>query len=241
VPFRESMDCWRTSRMVAVWQGAPMTADRNLGPKDSDLRWAGLLLFISGVEFLLMVMVGEATYPGYSVHANAISDLGATTAPTFPFYEPAVLLWGLLWLLGAYFYWRNRDERGWMLVSMLPGMGILLVGAFPENVSVAMHSVGSVIGIFAGVVVALCSYRWTGAPLRYLLLVLGLVSLLAAVVEFGSYGSALMERTLGPGGWERVIVYPLLIWEMAFGTYLLSVGRQAGVSDAARATHSLDG
>jgi hypothetical membrane protein len=199
-----------------------MTADPPNASRTSDLSWAGVLLFLSGAEFLLMVMVGEATYPGYSVHANAVSDLGATTAPTFPYYEAAVLLWGLLWLLGAYLYGRSGSRRGSQLVGLLPGLGILLVAAFPENVSLVLHSVGSVVGIFGGVVVALLSYRSVRPPLRYLLLALGLVALLAAAIEFGSYGSPLMQHSLGPGGWERAIVYPLLLWEVAFGSYLMA-------------------
>jgi hypothetical membrane protein len=85
----------------------------------TDLRNAGILLLISGAEFLLLIMVGEATYPGYSVHSNAVSDLGATTAPTFLFYEPAILMWGLFWLLGAFFYWRNRHRRWSMMLNLL--------------------------------------------------------------------------------------------------------------------------
>jgi len=203
--------------------------------------WAGALLLVSGIQFLLMVTACEALFPGYSVHANDISDLGATTAPTFALYEPAVLLWGLLWLVGAYLYWRSRGERASMLVSLLPGLGILLVGAFPENVSIVLHSVGSVIGIFAGVVVALLSYRWVRSPLRYLLLALGLLSLLAALIEFGSYGSALVQQTLGPGGWERAIVYPLLVWEMAYGSYLLAMAGPDFDPAAHRVAPSLNG
>ena len=194
----------------------------NVKENGTDLRNAGALLLISGATFLLAVMVGESTYPGYSVHSNAVSDLGATTAPTFSFYEPAILVWGLFWLLGAYFYWRNTHRRGSMILSLLPGLGILLVAMFPENVSIAMHSIGSVIGIFAGTIVALLSSRWIKSPLRYLLLSLGSVSLIGALVEFGGYNSAIMQQTLGPGGWERVIVYPLMIWEVAFGSHLLS-------------------
>jgi hypothetical protein len=49
---------------------------------------------------------------------------------------------------------------------------------------------------------------------------------LGVIVEFGGYYSPLVQTTLGPGGAERIIVYPLLAWLMGFGGYLS--GRVAG-------------
>lgn len=45
----------------------------------SDLRgrtFAGLLLLLSGSVFLIGVMLAETMAPGYSMNADAISDLG---------------------------------------------------------------------------------------------------------------------------------------------------------------------
>jgi hypothetical membrane protein len=192
-------------------------------PEDNatNKRNAGLLLFISGAEFLILMMVGEAVYSGYSVHTNSISDLGAVGTSSFPIYEPAVLGWGLFWLLGGYYLCKNRG-KGSLTLNLLPGAGILLVAIFPENVSLIAHSLGSVIGIFAGLLVVLLSYRRVPSPLRYLFAFLSILGLVGALVEFGAYNSSFELQTLGPGGWERVIVYPLLIWEIAFGGYLLA-------------------
>lgn len=183
---------------------------------------AGVLLLLSGAEFILMVMVCEAIYPGYSVHSNAISDLGATYASSFPYYEPAIVSWGLLWLLGSYLYFRRSQGKAIMGLNLLPGLGILIVALFPENVNILLHSVGSVIGIFSGIIVVMLSSKWVKGPMRYLILGLGSISLVSALVEFGSYGSQLVVQTIGPGGWERAIIYPLLIWEIAFGSYLVA-------------------
>lgn len=183
---------------------------------------AGVLLLISGMEFILMVMVCESIYPGYSVHSNAISDLGATSARSFLLYEPAIVSWGFLWLLGSYLYWRGSRGKSILALNMLPGLGILIVASFPENVNLLMHSVGSVVGIFSGIIVVLFSAMKVRGVLRYLILGLGVISLAAAIVEFGSYGSQFVQQTLGPGGWERAIIYPLLIWEVAFGAHIIN-------------------
>jgi hypothetical membrane protein len=189
--------------------------------KATDLRNAGVLLFLSGMEFLVVMMIGEAVYPGYSVHTNAISDLGAVGTSTFAFYGPAVFGWGLFWLLGGYYLCKSRGG-GSLALNLLPGAGILVVAIFPENFSLIAHSLGSVVGIFAGLVVVLLSYRRVPSPLRYLFAFLAILGLFGALVEFGAYNSSFELQTLGPGGWERVIVYPLLIWEIGFGGYLLS-------------------
>jgi hypothetical membrane protein len=192
---------------------------------------AGLMLFISGAEFLILMMAGEAVYSGYSVHANAISDLGAVGTSSFPVYAPAVFGWGLFWLLGGYYLCKN-SRRGALTLNLLPGAGILLVAIFPENVSLIAHSVGSVVGIFGGLVVVLLSYRRVPSPLKYLFAFLAILGLLGALVEFGAYNSSFELQTLGPGGWERVIVYPLLIWEIGFGGYLLSGNRESSAGQS---------
>ena len=196
----------------------------------ADSRKAGALLLVSGMEFILLVTIGEASYGGYSVHANTISDLGATTASTFWFDEPAIIAWGLLWLLGGYFMFRGGGSKKSLILGLLPGAGVLIVGAFPENVSIAMHSVGTVIAVVFGIMAVLLSLRKVAPPIRFIFATLGVVSLIGTVVEFGAYSSPFVSLTLGPGGWERVIVYPLLIWEMGFGSHLLARGQ--GYADA---------
>ena len=56
-------------------------------------------------------------------------------------------------------------------------------------------------------------------PFSYLSVVMGLLSLSAMVLLSAQYSFGLGERYflgLGPGGMERMIVYPILLWEGAF-------------------------
>ena len=191
----------------------------------ADYKYAGMLFFISGAVYLFFVMAGEASYPRYSVHANSLSDLGAIGTNTAVFYDPATFVWGLFWFLGAYFLFRNHGKRGLMVLNLLPGVGILLVAIFPENVNIVIHSIGSAIGGLIGGVVAILSSRIIKSDFRYLALFLGALSLVGAFIEFGTYNSAFFQQSLGPGGWERLLVYPLLIWLIAFGSYLTALGK----------------
>src|SRR5439155_221141 len=52
-------------------------------------------------------------------------------------------------------------------------------------------------------------------PFRYLSLVLGVLSLVALGLFIAN-----ADLGLGPGGMERMIVWPILVWGTAFGGYL---------------------
>ncbi len=193
--------------------------------RTTDIRTAGILFFLAGLVMLLAITVGEAVYPAYSVHAQAISDLLAIGTQTSIFLEPAGFAWGLSWILGSYFLLRNIASRKLLVWNLLPGIGVLLAVLSPENVNVVIHSVGAVIAFIPGAVVVTFSYRLVRSPIRYFTLLLGILSLFATIAEFGAYYSPLVQQTLGPGGWERIIVYPVLIWLVSFGSYLLALGR----------------
>jgi hypothetical membrane protein len=187
----------------------------------ADVRRAGVLLTSAGIGFLFVVTVLEAVYPDYSVHANTISDLLAIGTTTSLIGEPVLFLVAISWIAGAYYLFKDGGKRGLMILNMLPGTGLLLAVLSPENVNVSIHSVGAVLAFIPGAVAVIVSFRMIASPFRYFAAALGTVSLLGTIIEFGAYYSAIVQQTLGPGGWERIIVYPLLIWLMGFGGYLL--------------------
>ena len=168
----------------------------------------------------LIVSLSEALYPNYSVQKNAISDLAATTANTSILTESAGFVWGLCWLLGSYFLLRNTGRKGLMAVYLLPGIGVLLAILSPENVNVAIHSVGAVVAFIPGAIALILSYKLIRSEIKYFALILGAISLVGIALEFGAYYSSVVQQVLGPGGTERIIVYPLLAWLMSFGGYL---------------------
>jgi len=80
-----------------------------------------------------------------------------------------------------------------------------------------IHDVVSLITfVFAGLS-AIASYRLQKAPLSYLSVLLGLITL-SALTLFVSE----TFLGLGPGGMERMIVYPALIWAVEFGARLMA-------------------
>ena len=193
--------------------------------KAADLRRAGILFTFTGVGFLLLITALEAIYPGYSVHANTISDLLAIGTTTSLIGEPLAFVIAVSWMVGGYYAFRDSGKKAMRVLNVLPGTGLLLAVLSPENVNVAIHSVGAVLAFIPGGIALILSYRTIRSPFRYFAAFLGALSLLGTVVEFGAYNAALVQQTLGPGGWERIIIYPVMIWSIGFGSYLLTASR----------------
>jgi hypothetical membrane protein len=178
------------------------------------------------MEIILTLTVAESLYSGYSVHTNTISDLAAIGRSTSLFFDPAVFVWGLSWVLGAYFLFRDSGKRRTMVLNVLPGVGVMMAALSPENVNIAIHSVGAVIAFIPGAVAMILSYRLTRSQLGYFSLFLGLLSLAFVVVYFGAYYSPPVQQTLGSGGAERIIVYPIIVWMIGLGSYLMGRPRE---------------
>jgi len=71
---------------------------------------AGLLIFVAAAQFFVGMLVAESVYPGYSISANYISDLGATCTDTgCVIYQPAATVFNssviLLGVFAAYRSW----------------------------------------------------------------------------------------------------------------------------------------
>ena len=169
---------------------------------------------------MLGMLVAEAVYPGYSISQNYISDLGV--GPSALIFNSSVFLLGLMVVLGAYFMRRSFRDRLVTGLLVLAGVGAMGVGLFPENNPV-MHRIVADVAFNFGGLAPIAACRLLRKPFNYFSLVLGLVSLCAMVLLSAQYSFGLGEQYflgLGPGGMERMIVYPVLLWEMGLGGYL---------------------
>ncbi len=191
--------------------------------KASDIMISGAFFLLAGIEILLVIMMAETLNPGYSIHLQAISDLAEIGASTFLLVEVAGFIWGLFWILGVYFLFKKTGNLLLMILNFLPGIGVLLIFISPENVNFTIHSLGATLFFILGGIAPVLSFGWIKSKIRYIFLFLGILSLIGAVFQFGAYNSAFFNQTLGRGGWERVIIYPILIWLISLGSYLLSI------------------
>jgi hypothetical membrane protein len=177
------------------------------------VRLAGYLVSLGTMQFLTSMVISEALSPGYSVHSNYISDLGVgATAPIFN--SSIIILGALVATAGALLLGAMR--RPFTVAVILAGVGAIGVGLFPEGSPHGLHTIFSLVTFLFGGLAALFSYGAQPRGLGAASAVLGAAALASLVLYVGQY-----YMGLGPGGMERMIVYPVLLWALAFGGYLV--------------------
>ena len=180
----------------------------------TDRALAGIAFFVGSAQFVVAMMLAEALRPTYSVSNDAISDLGVGS--TALLFNASVFLVGVFSILGAYFLHRVHGRKLLTISFLLAGVGALGVGLFPETIPLP-HSISALTAFLFGGVAAILAFPLEKEPLNYISVILGILGL-ASLVLFVS-GTYL---GIGFGGMERMIVYPVLLWEVALGGYLLA-------------------
>lgn len=187
----------------------------------SKMKVSGTLISLASTQFLLGMLLAEALYPGYSVSLNYISDLGATcratciiVQPSSLIFESSVFLLGVLLVLGAYLFRQGSRSLLAPLLLGITGLGAVGVGVFPETAGM-LHAVVSLVAFVGGGLATLASFKFTRPVLCYFAAILGTMTLVALVL----YASGIYLG-LGAGGMERIVVYPVVMWGIAFGGYL---------------------
>jgi hypothetical membrane protein len=132
-----------------------------------------------------------------------------------------MLVTGAMILAGAWFAYRALRRKAVLISTALLGIGVVGVGTFPLT-HPAPHTLFAFTAFLAGGIAVVLSARLTAAPFRYLWTVLGTVALGATVLGLDAFRSWWPMAELGEGGLERWIVYPVVLWLVAFGSYLMA-------------------
>ena len=183
---------------------------------------AGALLLAGSIIFMFGWHLAEFLYPGYSVSENFISDLGATcregscriVEPSATIFNSSVILLGIMLITSSYYI--NRTFRKIYITVLLAvtGVGAIGVGAFPETAGI-LHTIFSLITFAAAGFTMIATFKIVRGPMKLLSIILGITTLTALVLFAGD-----VYLSLGPGGMERLIVYPALMWAFILGGYL---------------------
>ncbi len=199
------------------------------------LKTAGTLALVAAAQWVLLVIIAETQYPNYSIQHNYLSDLGATchrgllltpcvvVSPSSLIWDTTLTLMGLLSLVSAILVYGATRKKGFSILFGIWGLGTLIAGAVPETF-LSVHELASYAAFLGGSIAAIAAFWFLKSPLKYLSLVLGLFSF-ASLIPLTSEGPFFRWNGifgLGLGGIERVVVYPIVIWEIAFGAYLMS-------------------
>ncbi len=193
-----------------------------------ELRTAGLLLSLAGIGILRGSITAAALYPAmFTTHTNTLSHLGASEPPDSVVLQPSAAIFdltmvvtGAIILAAARYLHRALGRKGVTIPLTLLGAGVLGVGVFPLN-HLAPHTIFALLAFVAGGVGVITASRITETPFRWLWTILGMVSLVAITlgIFFLEWGPV---AELGEGGIERWNAYPVVLWLVAFGSYLMA-------------------
>lgn len=175
----------------------------------SDAKTAGIIFFIGITQLIFGVTIAEVYYPGYNISQNYISDLGI--GPSAIIFNVSIFLLGLFIIFGTYFLYKVLKNKFFNFMLILIGIGCMGVGIFTDDVQ-PIHSIAAIIIFLFGGFAAIFSYKLLKIRFKLINIILGVIALSALVLFITD-----QYLWLGPGGMERMIVYPILIW-----TYIVS-------------------
>lgn len=179
---------------------------------------AGVLLCTGNIQFFLLMTIAAALYPGYTIGTNYISDLGV--GPTSVIFNGSIILLGICTLCAAILLFHHTPSWLFSSVLGLAGFAAVLVGVLPGDLGV-FHVIAAATTFLVGAIAAITAYHVVKPPFCYVGIILGLISLACFVLFAGS-----MFFSIGPGGMERLIAYPVILWGVAFGGYLMEFSGQ---------------
>lgn len=186
-----------------------------------DLRLPGICLFLIGAGFILVTMLAASIAPAYDFHAAAISDLG-TIDETAPIFNVLLVAIGALNVVAGYLLYRSHGQAWLLAIYLIAGVGAAGAGLVPLDVS-GLHSWFALLGFVCINLETLATAPQVSGPMRLLAAVAGLAGLVYVVVMvIGDGGNTAVFGPIGHGGSERMIVYPAMLWLMAYGGGLMT-------------------
>lgn len=190
---------------------------------------AGLVLFVLAAQFMTVIMLAASMVPGYDFQGAAISDLGVI-GETAHLFNISLVVVGVLNLAGGYLFYRSHETRWVLTMFVLAGVGAGGAGVFPLEAS-DLYGLFALVAFLFFNVEAIASGRVLRGPMMVISILAGLVGIVFVVLmAIGDAGNTAVFGPIGHGGTERMIVYPSMLWMLAFSGYLMRTP-QSNASD----------
>ena len=200
----------------------------------------GAIAWILAVQFFVtQIVVATAWTRPFSLRSDYISDLGNTACGAYPAgsahlvcspwhlaMNASFMMLGVTMVLGA---WLTRDAfpPGWVRslargLFVLAGLGVFVVGVYPENTDNARHVFGAGLNFVAGNIamivygLALAQRPGEQRALTAFSVIAGTVGFVATLLFVSGH-----YLGIGLGGMERVAAYPMTVWQIVAGVTLL--------------------
>ncbi len=218
----------------------------------------GPILYVTSIQYFAVQLFAALQWrPPYSLSRDTISDLGNTAcgtwnaryvcSPSHNVMNASFVVLGITMTLGSVlvsrYFANGRASKVGFAAMTISGLGVIMVGFFPENSVSALHGLGAAIPFVLGnasLIILALSLKMP-ALLRLYFFLSGVIALLGLVAYASSH-----DLGLGEGGIERVVAYPQTVCLIVIGFYLAARSsarrdRAPSVRAGQRAVTTLDG
>jgi hypothetical membrane protein len=208
--------------------------------------WGALAWLSAGQYFIVQLLVARLWPVPYSFTRNFISDLGNTScgwstkhaqlwicSPAHHWMNASFVLLGITTAAGALLLRKQLLPNRLGLLStaafVASALGIAMVGLNPENLAGSRHIAGAYLDCYGSVMAiglfgfSLKQQRRLPGLANFSLVSAGFILLTSMVylVNYYFHVGSLLELGLGEGGSEKLNNYPIYLWQISVGLFLL--------------------
>ena len=186
------------------------------------------IVFIIGSLYYLIAEAISATYFNASLFNtyvfHTISELGIPNpnSPLFWLMNSAFILIGLTLIFSNFYKLKDfivKNKSVFYIFTLITGLGVIIVGMIHGGnpLTSGYHTLGAVMAILGGNILLVVTSRSMRefSAFQKVTLTLGIIGLVAFWIMFFSMDSSYMPV------FERLSVYPLVIWSFLAGLFLL--------------------
>lgn len=188
---------------------------------------AGIVLIIGSLYYIIAEAI-SATYFNASIFStyvfHTISELGIPhpNSPLFWLMNSAFILIGLALIFSNFYKMKDfivKNKVIFYVFTLITGLGVIIVGLIHGGnpLTSGYHTLGAIMAILGGNILLVITSRAMDefSGFQKATLLLGIIGLAAFWIMFFNMGSIYMPV------FERISVYPLVIWSFLAGLFLL--------------------
>lgn len=187
---------------------------------------AGIVFILGSLYYLIAEVISAAFFNASLINTyifHTISELGipSVNSPLFLLMNSAFIFIGLTLLFGNFYKFKDyitKNKSVFYIFTIITSLGVIIVGLIHGGnpLTLGYHALGAVMAILGGnILLVLISKSMCDFTLyQKITLVLGVIGLIAFWTMFFNIESIYMPV------FERLSVYPLVIWSFLTGCYL---------------------
>jgi hypothetical membrane protein len=184
---------------------------------------AGFVFMCGAIILLFGIMLAEFIFEGYSVSNDWISDLGANAPLPGMVFNASIVLFGISALYSANLFRKVLKDPIFSMLIFLAGTGAIIVGIFNVKTIVLIHYSGALMAFIFGAGAIIYSTKVIyKSPLSYFWILLGIMSFVNIAFLVICWPLDNNCFGFGYGSVERLILYPIIVWSIATGAYIMA-------------------